>query len=113
VKINARSCQEAEICPELEHSLASTKEDAKQKDIERKLFVQKMEAENRKLRASLTFLGMRPSDIETYLHMGDNSIIGKTQEILLKPSRRLSYIIQMKLVRAQQLLVAKKRPICV
>jgi hypothetical protein len=39
-------------------------------------FVQKMEAENRKLRGFLTFLGMQPS-VEAYLHMGDNSDIAQ------------------------------------
>ncbi|KAF7587276.1 hypothetical protein BBP40_007493 [Aspergillus hancockii] len=58
---------------ELEQKLASSKEDAKRKEIERKLFVQKFEAENRKLRDLLTFLGMQPSVIETYLHMDDKS----------------------------------------
>ncbi|KAH1371820.1 hypothetical protein KXV70_004735 [Aspergillus fumigatus] len=56
---------------ELEQTLVSRKEDAKQKDIERKLFVQKFEAENRKLRDFLTFLGVQPSVIETYLNMDD------------------------------------------
>ncbi|KAF4175364.1 hypothetical protein CNMCM8927_000223 [Aspergillus lentulus] len=58
---------------ELEQRLASSKGDAKRKDIERKLLVQKIEAENRKLRDLLIFSGMRPSVIETYLHMDDNS----------------------------------------
>ncbi|KAF7174046.1 hypothetical protein CNMCM5623_006344 [Aspergillus felis] len=58
---------------ELEQRLASSKEDAKRKDIERKLLVQKIEAENRKLKGLLTFLGMQASVIETYLHMDDNS----------------------------------------
>ncbi|KAH2019063.1 hypothetical protein KXV43_003948 [Aspergillus fumigatus] len=58
---------------ELEQRLASSKGDAKRKDIERKLLVQKIEAENRKLRDLLIFSGMQPSVIEMYLHMDGNS----------------------------------------
>ena len=53
---------------ELEQRLAVYKEQAHQKDIEHRLAVQKVDAENRHLRALLGSLGVSSASVQQYLH---------------------------------------------
>ncbi|KAJ5678952.1 hypothetical protein N7462_007196 [Penicillium macrosclerotiorum] len=56
---------------ELEQKLASSNKEAQQKDIEHRLEVQKVQAENRQLRTLLGSLGISPELVQQYLQLAD------------------------------------------
>ncbi|RAL09889.1 bZIP transcription factor, partial [Aspergillus homomorphus CBS 101889] len=58
---------------ELEQKLASLQEQARQKDVEHRLAVQGLEAENRRLRSLLASVGISPSTVGEYLNTADGS----------------------------------------
>ncbi|KAL5357938.1 hypothetical protein BJX96DRAFT_32766 [Aspergillus floccosus] len=62
---------------ELEQKLASLQEQANRKDVEHRLAVQRLEAENRKLKYLLSCSGLPASAIQGYLQVADDPNVGQ------------------------------------
>ncbi|PYI07184.1 hypothetical protein BO78DRAFT_406683 [Aspergillus sclerotiicarbonarius CBS 121057] len=62
---------------ELEQKLAALQEQARHRDVEHRLAVQRLEAENRKLRCLLTRSGLAPDWIDEYLQVDDAALTEK------------------------------------
>ncbi|KAI9045734.1 bZIP transcription factor [Aspergillus affinis] len=70
---------------DLEQKLASFQEHLRRKDIEHRLAVQKLEAENTRLRRLLAHLGLASSEIDSYLRAGSNPVM--TEKVAISPIR--------------------------
>lgn len=75
-----------EYVKELEQSLAVCKEEAQEKDIAHRLSMQKVEAENRHLKALLESLGVSTGSVQKYLH--DADAVNVNRKIAIPAIRR-------------------------
>lgn len=69
----------------MEQKLAVCRDGVRKKDIEHRLTVQKLEAENRKLRHLLFSMGLRYSWIDEYLRRADNPVMAQKVAIPILP----------------------------
>ena len=70
----------------MEQKLSICKEEANRRDVEHRIAVQKLGAENRKLRHLLSSMGLPPSTVNEYLEM--DSDLGVTQKVAIPALRR-------------------------
>lgn len=76
-----------EYVRELEQKLSSFKDEARQKDVDHRLLVQRLEAENRKLKQMLLSLGVQQEIVEDFIRNGEDTI--SKQKVAIPALRRL------------------------
>ncbi|KAL4896631.1 hypothetical protein BDV59DRAFT_198989 [Aspergillus ambiguus] len=79
IRENQRKCRarKQEHIRDLEQKMASLQDQVNRKDVEHRLAVQKLEAENRKLRYLLSCSGLSASTIQGYLQVADDPTVGQ------------------------------------